>query len=94
MPALAAAGAAPAGTGAGASATGAGAVLRSGLDGSGGRRGARLVLRELGLQLIVLGDGLAPLDDDLIEEVIDLVRVEAFLEPDVLKLLGDDVIGG
>src|SRR5690606_12562645 len=67
---------------------------RSGLSGRGSRNGARFVRRQLGLQLLVLGDGLAPLDDDLIEEVIDLVRVEALLEPDMLELLGDDVFGG
>ena len=56
--------------------------------------GAGLVCGELRLQLVVLGDRLAPLDDDLVEEVVDLVGVEALLEPDVLELLGDDVIGG
>src|SRR5690606_8229433 len=68
-----------------------------GLGGNGGdrgRRGAGLVRGELGLQLLVLGDGLAPLDDDLVEEVVDLIGVEAFLEPHVLELLGDDVFGG
>ena len=63
-------------------------------DRSGGGRGARLELGDARLELLVLGDRLAPLDDDLVEEVIDLVRVEALLEADVLELLGDDVFGG
>src|SRR5690606_41873908 len=49
---------------------------------------------ELRLQLVVLLDGLAPFDDDLVEVVVDLFRVEAVLEPDVLELLVDDVIRG
>ena len=60
---------------------------------SGSRRGAGLELGDARLQLLVLGDGLAPLDDDLVEEVIDLVRVETLLEAHVLELLRDDVFG-
>ena len=68
---------------------------RSGLDhGDRGRGGGGLELGDTGLQLFVLGDRLAPLDDDLVEEVVDLIRVEALLEADVLELLGDDVFGG
>ena len=63
-------------------------VGRSGGNGSL----TRLIRGELRLQLFVLGDRLAPLDDDLIEEVVDLVGVETLLEADVLELLGDDVI--
>ena len=64
-------------------------------DRGGGRSGGtRLEFGDAGLQLFVLGDRLAPLDDDLVEEVVDLIGVEALLETDVLELLGDDVFGG
>src|SRR5699024_4485829 len=53
--------------------------------------GARLELGDTSLQLLVLLNRLAPFHDDLVEEVVDLVRVEALLETDVLELLRDDV---
>jgi hypothetical protein len=93
MPAVAVADPVGAGS-AGASATGAGAGAGTSATGAAGAAAAGLVGGQLGLQLGVLFEGLAPLDDDLVEEVVDLVRVEAVLEADVLELLGDDVIRG
>jgi len=72
--------------------------------GGGGSRGGRcggcrrvlagLERGELRLQLVVLLDGLAPFNDDLVEVVVDLFGVEPVLEADVLELLVDDVIRG
>ena len=60
----------------------------------GGRLLAGLVGGKLRLELGVLVQRLAPLENHLVQEVVDLVRVEAVLETDVLELLGDDVIRG
>src|SRR5690606_19767813 len=61
------------------------------------RRGSALTgleRSELRLELVVLLDGLAPFDDDLVEVVVHLFGVETVLESDVLELLVDDVIRG
>src|SRR5699024_8957584 len=62
-----------------------------GLLSGGGFGAASLELCDARLQLLVLLDRLAPLDDDLVQEVVHLVRVKALLETDVLELFRDDV---
>lgn len=42
---------------------------------------------QLRLQLDVFFNGLTPFNDDFVQEVIDLIRVKTFLEPDVLDCL-------
>ena len=64
------------------------------LDDLRGRGLTGLVRSELRLQLFVLGDRLTPLDDDFVQEVVDLIRVETLLESHVLELLRDDVFRG
>src|SRR5690606_36759687 len=64
-------------------------------DGTSGGSGCRrLELGHARLQLSVLVQRLAPFDDDLVEEVVDLIRVESVIEANVLKLLVDYVIRG
>ena len=68
---------------------------RSGLDhGDRGRGGGGLELGDTGLQLLRSRRSSCATRRRSRRGVVDLIRVEALLEADVLELLGDDVFGG